>query len=135
MVGLFGTKAALIYDVNLLLQFVILIILLAGVFAVKKGHFKGHGYLMTFAVALNGALIFAVMGVSLITNFGALMVGPVVGRIITIIHAVIGGFAWILGLILVFKKFGNVRLWMRIVFTTWILALLLGIGFYLFYYI
>jgi hypothetical protein len=91
---------------------------------------------MTVLVVLNALSILLIMGPSLFTNLGA-AVDEVftVGFPLTLLHHSIGLIAEVLGAALVFKKFGNVRRWMRITFLLWLVALLSGIGFYVMYYL
>ena len=139
MPGLFGTRASILSDLNLMLQILLLVILLVGFRLGKKktgSSLKMHGRLMTILVALNGLLVLLVMGPSLFLNFGAAVEEVVViGFPLTLLHHSIGLIAEILGLVLVFRKFGKVRTWMRVTFTCWLGALLLGIGFYVIYYV
>jgi len=139
MSGVFGTRASILSDLNLMLHIVLLGILLVGFRLGKKktgGSLKMHGRLMTVLVALNGLSILLVMGPSLFLNFGVAVDEVfVVGFPLTLFHHSIGLIAEILGLVLVFRKFGKVRTWMRITFTLWFVALLFGIGFYVMYYV
>jgi hypothetical protein len=94
-----------------------------------------HGRLMTVLVVLNGLSILLVMGPSLFTNLGAAVGEVYVGFPLTLLHHSIGLIAEVLGVVLVFRKFGKVRTWMRVTFILWFVALLLGIGFYVVYYL
>jgi len=91
---------------------------------------------MTVLVALNALLIVLVMGPSFFLNLSA-VAGEVyfIGFPLTLAHHLIGLSAEILGAVLVFKKFGEVRIWMRTTFTLWIAAPDLGMGFYFIYYV
>jgi len=139
MSGLLGTRASIQSDVDLLLQIVFLVILLVGFRLGRKktaDSLKLHGRLMTVLVTLNGLAILLVMGPSLVQNFGAAIdEASVIGFPLTLVHHSIGLIAEILAIVLVFKKFGKVRTWMRLTFTLWLIALLLGIGFYVNYYV
>jgi len=139
MSGLFGTGAGLNSDLNLLLQIIILVILLVGL---KFGRTKTevslrtHRRIMRVVVALNTGAILLVMGPSLVLRFGdVLSETSVLGFPITLVHHTIGLVAEILGVILAFRKFGNVRLWMRITFVVWLIALAYGIVLYFVYYV
>jgi len=139
MSGVSGTSASVFSDLNLILQIVLLILLLAGFILGKKktgGSIKIHGRLMTVLVVLNALSILLIMGPSLFTNLGAAAEEVfTIGFPLTLLHHSIGLIAEILGVVLVFKKFGNVRRWMRITFTLWLVALLSGIGFYIVYFL
>lgn len=139
MSGVFGTGAPVFSDVNLVLQISFLVLLLAGFILGKRktgSSIKMHGRLMTVLVVLNALSILLVMGPSLFTNLDAAVKEiSVIGFPLTLLHHLIGLIAEILGAVLVFRKFGNVRIWMRITFILWFVALLLGIGFYVVYFL
>jgi len=135
MSGLLGTRASLAADLNLLLQIIILIILFVGFkFGKMKTEksLKQHGRMMTIAVVLNAVAFLLVMGPSFISNFSAVLTEPFP---LTLVHAIFGTIAEILGITFVFKKFGNVRMWMRLTFLFWLIALALGVAFYWSYYV
>jgi len=138
MSELLGTRASVYVDLNLLLQIIILIILLVGVkFAKEKttGSLKKHGKIMNIAVILNAVAILLVMGPSLVLNFGATLAElSLIGFPLTLVHHSLGIIAEILGITFAFKKFGNVRMWMRLTMVVWLVALVLGIAFYVQYY-
>jgi len=139
MSGLFGTRASLLSDASLLLQIILLVILFVGFRLGKKktaSSLDMHGWLMKLLVALNTLSILFVMGPSFFLNFSAVVEEIFfIGFPLTLIHHAIGLVAEILGIILVFRKFGKVRSWMRITFTLWLVSLLLGLGFYVRYYV
>lgn len=91
---------------------------------------------MTVLVALNALSIVLVMGPSFFLNLGVVL-GEVfvIGFPLVLIHHLIGLSAEILGAVLVFKKFGKVRTWMRIVFALWFVAIVFGISVYVIYYV
>jgi uncharacterized membrane protein YozB (DUF420 family) len=139
MSGLFGTSASVFSDLNLVLQLVLLVLLLAGFILGRRktgSSLKMHGRLMKVLVVLNALSILLFMGPSLLTNLG-----PAVDEVftfgfpLTLFHHSIGLIAEVLGAVLVLRKFGNVRLWMRTTFLLWSAALLSGIGFYVVYFL
>src|SRR3972149_11077974 len=139
MSGLFGTRASVLSDLNLLLQIALLVILLAGFRSGKKktgSSLKFHGRLMTVLVALNAVSLLLVMGPSLFLNWGAAVnEASAIGFPLTLVHHSIGLVAQVLGVVLVFRTFGSVRTWMRITFMLWLIALVTGIGFYIRYFV
>ena len=139
MLGLFGTSASVFSDLNLILQIVLLVLLLTGFILGKRKTGSSlilHGRLMTVLVVLNALSILLIMGPSLFANLGAAVEEVfVVGFPLTLLHHSIGLIAEILGAVLVFKKFGNVRRWMRTTFLLWLVALLSGMGFYVVYFL
>jgi len=136
MSGIFGTKAPLPSDLNLLLQLGILVILLVGVkFGKEKTakSLKMHGRIMTIAVVLNAVGILFVMIPSFIAYFSApLKELSLVGVLSTSIHASFGGLAEALGIAFVLeKKPKKVRMWMRLTTLFWIITFVLGVSLYL----
>lgn len=139
MSGLLGTRAAVASDLNLLLQIIVLVILLVGVrYGRKKtgGSLKTHGRLMNIVVVLNAVGVLLVMLPSFVNNLGAVIAEPsTIGFPLTSVHVLFGSVAEVLGIILAFRKFGNVRVWMRLTTVFWLIALALGITFYVRYYV
>jgi len=139
MSGLLGTPAPIASDVNLVLQIIIVIILLVGFKYGKTktaSSLKTHGRIMTVVVILNAASILLVMGPVFVLYFGAVLAEPfVIGFPLTLVHHSIGIIAEILGAVLVFKKFGNVRMWMRLTLVLWLISWVLGVFFYIWYYV
>ncbi len=138
MSGLLGTNSSIASDLNLMLQIVVFIMLLIGVKFVKEKTPRGlkrHRRFMTYAVALNVISILLVMGPSFVANFSAVLAEPsTISFPLTLIHHSLGIVAEILGIIFVFKKFGNVRMWMRLTMSTWVISFILGMVFYFEYY-
>lgn len=138
MSGLFGTGAGLNSDLNLLLQIIILVVLLVGFkFGRTKteSSLRTHRRIMRVVVALNTGAILLVMGPSLVLRFGAVLSETsALGFPLTLVHHTIGLVAEILGVILAFRKFGNVRMWMRVTLVVWLIALAYGIVLYFVYY-
>jgi len=136
MSGIFGTKASLASDLNLLLQLVILVILIVGFkFGKEKTakSIKRHGNMMTIVVVLNAIGILFVMGPSFFGYFSTpLLELSTIGILSTSLHALVGSLAIVFGIAFVFnKKPKKIRLWMRLTMLFWIIALILGISLYL----
>ncbi len=136
MSGIFGTKASLASDLNLLLQLVILVILIVGFkFGKEKTakSLKRHGNMMTIVVVLNAIGILFVMGPSFVGYFSTpLLELSTIGILSTSLHALVGSLAEVFGIAFVFnKKPKKIRLWMRLTMLFWIIALILGISLYL----
>ena len=133
-----GVGGITIYDLNLILQLIIFGLFLIGVYYVKgrERSLRKHRLFMGAAILLNAILIFLIMGRSLLTYSGLIVekfyeLGPS----ITWVHAIVGGLAEILGVTFLFKHSRKIRSWMRMTATLWTIALLLGIAFYIYYYI
>lgn len=136
MSGLFGTKAGIPSDLNLLLQIAVIIIVFVGVKYGKEktqGSLKTHRRVMAIAVVLNAVGFLLVMGPSIVGYFLIpLSELSTFGIVSTSLHAVFGGMAEILGIAFVFnKKPKNVRLWMRLSRWLWVIAFVLGVSLYL----
>ena len=101
MTGIFGTKALLQTDINLILQMIMFLILLAGYVYRKKGRFKAHGVVMGIAVLLHVFSFLLVMGPSFLGNFEFFTETSNLGVQTTLIHAFAGAIAVILGIGLV----------------------------------
>jgi len=134
--GFLGTRAIWLSDLNLLLQIAILAILIIGINFAKKKNFVVHGRILTLAVILNAILILFIMIPSLIGGFGFFLTELYsVGALIILGHAILGSITEVLGAILIFRKFGNVKRWMRIEASLWFISIFLGFSFYIYYYV
>lgn len=82
---------------------------------------------MPAVVALNFAGIVIVMLPSFISSFGAVLAElSEIHFPLVLLHAAFGAVSAGLGITLVFKKFGNVRFWMRVTIVMWLITLALG---------
>jgi len=142
--SILGTKAPLIYDVNLIFQVVIMIILVIGAYyAKRKLRYAVHGKVMGVALLLNAISILFVMAPRLFENLGFLrstITQP--PSQIGVIHPILGVVAEILGLTVMAtlrpcgSKMGtNIRYLMRITITMWTMAFLLGVIIYIAFYV
>ena len=141
---IFGTLSAVLFDANLIIQIVLLIWLIFG--ALNKRELKRHGTIMAIGAISNLVTILFIMGPSLIRNLPALVTPPVtLGVVITVAHAILGLVAITGGLLFSLRFVLQLRAkqplacgkrWMmRTEITLWLVTLLLGIGFYAFYYL
>lgn len=127
-----------IYDLNLILQFIIFALFLIGVYYVKgrERSLRKHRLFMGAAILLNAILIFLIMGRSLFA-YSVFLIERFYefGPSITWVHAIVGGLAEIFSVTFLFKHPRKIRFWMRMTATLWVVALLLGIAFYMYYYV
>ena len=86
--GLFGTSADVLVDINLILQYVTLILLVFGY--VKRRPLKNHGYIMMTVLLITVGTTLAVMAPRLLFVLGAY--GPTI-----VVHAAIGIICILLG--------------------------------------
>ena len=136
MPGLFGTNAGATSDLNLLLQIIIIVIILAGVKSGKEKtqeSLRTHRRIMTAAVVLNAIGFLLVMGSSFVSYFSTPLPNlSTIGIISTSLHAIFGSTAEILGIAFAInEKPKNVRLWMRLTKWLWVIAFILGVSLYL----
>lgn len=145
MLGFLRTGANLPQDITLISQIAILLLLILGYKYVKEKKLKTHGLIMTIALILHTLTILFVMIPSFIIYFDVLLRNVFsLGSIITLVHAIAGILAELFGIILVFEwrfrsppnmKCAKRKWMMRLLFALWTLALILGIGFYFYYYL
>jgi uncharacterized membrane protein YozB (DUF420 family) len=142
--GLLGTKAPLLYDLNLILQIVIIIILFTGAYYAKRKYkYQVHGKIMGLAILLNVISILFVMAPRLLENLNFLISNIAQPPVqVAVIHPVFGGLAVVLGIAILAKlrpcgsKMGtNIRYLMRITLTIWTIAFLLGLSIYIAFYV
>ena len=130
--GFLGNSAPLIVDVNLVLQYVVLLLIIIGY--IKKKPYKTHGQLMALATIINLITILTIMAPILI-QYSSLLPPTIY------LHAVVGGLASILSLIFVFRFFIATRAgqplacgkrWqMFLVLIFWFIPILGGTFFYI----
>ena len=144
MLGSLFTKASAFASAALLLEIAVLVLLLIGYWLARHGKPGRHGYVMAAAVGLHTLAIASVMGPSLVANLRLMsnLLDP--GVLITWTHVILGIVADGLGLFLVgswrFRQSALVnctrrRPLMRPLIILWILSLVLGISFYVYYYL
>jgi len=137
MSDLFGTRAPITSDIALVIQVVLLILLLAGLRLGKRktaNSLSKHGMLMKVMVLLNTGVLLLVMLPSFVIAFDFVLAEVATGVPLILVHHSLGLIAEVLGVTLIFRKFGDVRLWMRVTFSVWFVALLLGLTVYVVYW-
>jgi hypothetical protein len=130
--GLFGNSAPILIDINLILQYVVLILLVVGY--IKKKPFKTHGTFMALATILNLSTILLIMAPALI-QYAAFYDATIY------FHAIVGILVQVISLVFVLRFFmatraGNPlmcgkRLHMYIAISLWFITVLGGTFFYL----
>lgn len=145
--GFLGSGGTFQADLNLLVQTVMGIALIAGVVLAKRKRYTAHGICQTTVLLLNLVMIGLVMWPSL-----QVQVMPALPKVmhrwyyaIAAIHAVLGTTAELLGLYIVmvagtkilpqWLRFKNWKLWMRTELMLWIVVLLLGVCTYFIWYV
>jgi len=132
-----------LYDANLILQVVTIILLLLGRNYARRKKFRTHGLLMTTATTIHVLGILLIMAPSFIRYFGILIGPPTLGVMITWVHAAAGIAAAALAIFVVTRwrlqtstvACARRRKLMKPLLYLWGATLLLGIGFYSWYYI
>jgi uncharacterized membrane protein YozB (DUF420 family) len=145
--GFLGTGATFQADLNLVVQMVMGVALIAGAFLAKRKRYTAHGICQTTVLLLNLVVIGLVMWPSF-----QVQVMPALPKVMhrwyyatAAIHAVLGTTAELLGLYIVivagtkilpqWLRFKNWKLWMRTELMLWIVVLLLGVGTYFMWYV
>ena len=142
--GFLGTGASSIADVNLFLQIIMLAALLYGREYAKNKRLRDHGVLMSIIVGFNFVSFVLIMGPTMLNISGSVFINPGnIGSVISLVHALAGGSALLLGSFLVirwrfsksFKPCAGRR--NRMLTTTWLwgVSTLSGLAFYIYYYL
>lgn len=92
--GLFGTSAEFLVDINLILQYITLILLVVGY--MKRKTFKNHGYTMMVVLVVTVGTTLLVMAPRLLATFA--VYGPLI-----LVHSAIGIMSMLLGAIFSFR--------------------------------
>jgi uncharacterized membrane protein YozB (DUF420 family) len=145
MDGLLGTKAGIQADLNLLLHFAILLLIVTGFTFARRKRFEVHEKWMFSGIVLVAISFFAWMAPSYIGNFHVIvneLYSP--GVMVTNIHVALGTITGILAIYIILRmKFDlpqkftvkRVKRLMRTTFTLWWLTFIFGLSFYLIYYV
>ena len=145
--GFLGTGATFGGDLNLVVQLIMGVALLAGAFLAKRKRYRAHGICQTTVLLLNLLLIALVMWPSFRQQ-----VKPALSKVLhkwyfeaAAIHAVFGVTAELLGLYIVivagtnvlpqWLRFRHWKWWMRTELVLWAIVLLSGVGTYCAWYV
>jgi uncharacterized membrane protein YozB (DUF420 family) len=145
--GFLGTGATFGADLNLVVQLIMGVALLAGAFLAKQKRYRSHGICQTTVLLLNLLLIGLVMWPSFQQQ-----VKPALSKVLrrwyyeaAAIHAVFGVTAELLGLYIVmvagtnllpqWLRFKHWKWWMRTELVLWMIVLLSGLGTYCAWYV
>ena len=145
--GFLGTGATFEADVNLVVQLVMGMALVAGVVLAKQQHYRAHGICQTTVMLLNLLMIGIVMWPSFRRQ-----VNPMFPRVLhrsyyaaPTVHAALGITAELLGLYIILVagtdvvpvslRFRNWKRWMRAEFVLWFVVVISGLGTYYAWYI
>lgn len=143
--GIFGTKANLFSDLNLIAQVVLLLGLCLGFVFAHRGNITAHQYNQTGWVLFNIVLTIFIMIVAYVENVVPGLPGNLGAAfgIVSTIHAILGLLAIGCGVYLILRmnqlipKKWRVKWWKRLMRLTLILYLLVGVfglGIYYFWY-
>ena len=147
MKGFLGTGATFGADLNLVVQLIMGVALLAGALLAKHKRYKAHGICQTTVLLLNVLMIGLVMWPSFQQH-----VKPALSKVhhkwyyeVAIMHAALGIMAELLGLYIVivagtellprWLRFNNWKWWMRTELVLWMIVLLNGVGTYCAWYV
>ena len=147
MKGFLGTGATFGADLNLVVQLIMGVALLAGTLLAKHKRYRAHGICQTTVLLLNVLMIALVMWPSFQQQ-----VNPTLSKVhhkwyyeVAIMHAALGVTAELLGLYIVivagtellprWLRFNNWKWWMRTELVLWMIVLLNGVGTYCAWYV
>jgi uncharacterized membrane protein YozB (DUF420 family) len=147
MKGFLGTGATFAADLNLIVQLVMGVALIAGARLAKQKRYRAHGICQTMVLLLNLLMIGLVMWPSFQQQ-----VKPALSKVLhkwyyeaAAIHAVLGITAELLGLYIVIVagtnilpqclRFKHWKRWMRTELAFWMIVLLSGVGTYCAWYV
>jgi uncharacterized membrane protein YozB (DUF420 family) len=147
MKGFLGTGATFGADLNLVVQLIMGVALLAGALLAKHKRYRAHGICQTTVLLLNVLMIALVMWPSFQQQ-----VKPTLSKVhhkwyyeVAIMHAALGVTAELLGLYIVIVagtkllprrlRFNNWKWWMRTELVLWMIVLLSGVGTYCAWYV
>jgi uncharacterized membrane protein YozB (DUF420 family) len=145
--GFLGTGATFRADLNLVVQLIMGLALIAGTFLAKQKRYRAHGICQTTVLLLNLLMIGLVMGPTFQQQ-----VEPALPKVLhkwyyaaAAIHGLLGVGVELLGLYIVivagtsvlpqWLRFKDWKLWMRIELILWSIVLLAGLGTYYAWYI
>jgi membrane-associated HD superfamily phosphohydrolase len=143
--SVFENPFAIAATISLFIQIIVLGLIFFGYSLKRKQKFRQHGITMIVAVVLHAITIFAVMVPSFASGFsppGAVDLSNMI-VVVALVHAIAGVVAFVLGVGLTaswrFRRdlapcFARKQI-MRITISIWVIALLLGILLYWFFYL
>ena len=136
--GFLGRPSTFGADLNLVVQVVLGVLLLAGLVLARRSRYAAHGVCQTVALVATLILTVIWMAPAYHANYGPAIF--LLGNRVSVAaaaHVVSGTAALLLGLYVVLVagtslvpaalRFGNYKVWMRALITIWWLALLLGV--------
>jgi len=139
-----GTRAGFVYELNLILQIVIIIILFTGAYyAKRKMQYKVHGKTMSLAIILNALSILLIMAPRLFSSLSYLTLTITQPRSdIAILHPIFGITGEILGISLLAalrpcgsRRGTTIKYLMRTTLAFWTFAFLLGLTVFISFYV
>jgi len=135
--GFLGSQASHAADANLVAQIVVFSLLLVGVYFGRAAKLKTHSRLMKSAIIVQFGALILWMGPSLLLNVRAFETFGV-GPLTTTLHVLGGGLALALAIAAASHRAvvsAQLRWTMWTTFLVWTLAAILGIAFYVYYYL
>lgn len=144
--GFFGTEGNMAADITLSLSLLVMLLFSFGYFLALRGRYDTHKWVQTSGALLNVVLVLWLM----LLPYRAFIIqdqgGPREGifYLTTILHAIVGFFAFGLGNFVVLRghklvpkalQFNNYKLFMRTAFGLYLTTTLLGLGLYYTWYV
>ena len=144
--GFLGTSANFAADMTLVLSLLVAAALTAGFVLARRGQYGAHRVVQTAAAGTNAVLVLWLM----VLPFRDFIAPGVPQRLgerfygVTTLHALVGGCALVFGLYVVLRanglmpkplRFRNYKVFMRVSYTLYIAATLIGIAVYLTWFV
>ncbi|HEY4718772.1 MAG TPA: DUF420 domain-containing protein [Anaerolineales bacterium] len=139
--GFFGTKANMAADLTLSLSLLVMLLFSLGFYLAVKGRYETHKWVQTSGAVLNVALVLWMMLLPYRDFILRDQGGPREQAFytVTMLHAVVGLLAFVLGNFVVLRghklvpnslRFQNYKLFMRTAYSLYLVTTLLGISVY-----
>ena len=134
--GLFGTTASILVDINLILQYFTLILLVVGY--VKRKPFKNHGYIMMTVLLITISTTFVIMAPRLLVTFvtyGPTVIGHMIGGLVAMLLTTVFTFRFISAIRNEKPLACGTKNWMRLAFVLWLIPIFGGTMMYFTLYV
>ena len=121
-------------EINLIAQISFGIAVIAGAILALKRKLKIHHRLMTIVIFLNAVTIIVVMGPSMVNIISQPSKNITTTTVVTVVHGIVGIVAEAIGVASLYKRLKHRKAWMKLLFSFWMVSLVLGIIIYIQFY-
>jgi hypothetical protein len=121
-------------EINLIAQISFGIAVIVGAILALKRKLKIHHKLMTIIIFLNAVTIIIVMGPSMVNIISQPSKNITTTTVVTVVHGIVGMMAEVIGVASLYKRLKHRKAWMKLLFSFWMISLVLGIIIYIQFY-